>query len=87
LDKAGKARVVALCNYYIQIGLYPIHKEIFSQLRSLETDGTFDQEKPLINLINSGDPDQMYHCFDLSAATDRLPVDLQRDILNQIKFG
>jgi hypothetical protein len=56
-------------------------------LRSLETDGTFDQEKPLINLINNGNSEHKYHCFDLSAATDRLPVDLQKDILNQIKFG
>jgi len=47
LDKAGKARVVALCNYFIQVGLYPIHKEIFNFLKTLKTDGTFDQEAPL----------------------------------------
>nr|UPW42139.1 MAG: putative RNA dependent RNA polymerase [Zhejiang mito-like virus 8] len=83
LDKAGKARVVALCNYFIQIGLYPLHKEIFDFLRTLKTDGTFDQEAPL-KLLISKDSDQKYFCFDLSAATDRLPVDLQVDILNHI---
>jgi hypothetical protein len=87
LDKAGKARVVALCNYYIQISLYPVHKAIFQYLKTLETDGTFDQEAPLKRLV-SIDSGEKYHCFDLSAATDRLPVDLQVDILNRINgFG
>jgi hypothetical protein len=83
LDKAGKARVVALCNYWIQICLYPLHKSIFQFLKTLETDGTFDQEAPLRRLI-SRDSDEKYYCFDLSAATDRLPVILQIDILNKM---
>jgi len=87
LDKAGKARVVALCNYFIQISLYPLHQAIFNFLKTLVTDGTFDQEAPLKRLI-SIESDEMYHCFDLSAATDRLPVDLQVDILNRLNgFG
>lgn len=87
LDKAGKARVVALSNYFIQTALYPIHKEIFSHLRHLKTDGTFDQEAPLKLLISEGDPHEKFHCFDLSAATDRLPVDLQEHVLNLVKPG
>jgi hypothetical protein len=33
-----------------------------------------------------GSDKQLYHCFDLSAATDRLPLQIQIDILNQLGF-
>lgn len=88
-DQAGKARVIALCNYWIQLGLYPIHKDVFSFLKTLETDGTFDQHKPLDNIINNikkgSIANQNFSCFDLSAATDRLPIELQVAILNSLK--
>lgn len=52
-------------------------------------DGTFDQEAPLNRLVDlsrqallNGQPGFTFHCFDLSAATDRLPIDLQVDILS-----
>lgn len=86
LDQAGKARIVALTNYWIQLGLFPIHKSIFSILKDLETDGTFDQHKPLKRLISLEKCDEKYYCFDLSAATDRLPVELQQTILNYLKI-
>jgi hypothetical protein len=48
-------------------------------------DGTFDQRKPLYDLIervrSNPDNKQMFSCFDLSAATDRLPIDIQVQIL------
>jgi hypothetical protein len=48
-------------------------------------DGTFDQRKPLHDLISKvkDNPDnkQKFSCFDLSAATDRLPIDVQIQIL------
>nr|QKW91256.1 RNA-dependent RNA polymerase [Botrytis cinerea mitovirus 9] len=92
-DQAGKARVVAITNYWIQMCLFPLHKKLFSLLKRIDMDGTFDQEKPLKRLIflhkmNSlmGSDKQLYHCFDLSAATDRLPLQIQIDILNQLGF-
>lgn len=92
-DQAGKARVVAITNYWIQMLLFPLHKRLFSLLRRIDMDGTFDQEKPLERLIflhkmNNmlGNKKQLYHCFDLSAATDRLPLQIQIDILNQLGF-
>jgi len=59
----------------------------------LDQDGTFDQLKPLNNLIkrfsldplNGGSNNQMFYSFDLSAATDRLPIDLQIQILNLLR--
>jgi len=80
-DQAGKARIVAITNWWIQLALKPLHKSIFGILRGIKQDGTFDQLRPFNELIDLNDDDKFYS-FDLSAATDRLPIDLQRDILN-----
>lgn len=79
-NTAGKSRVIGITNWWTQIALYPLHKEIFRFLRRLPTDGTFDQLAPIRAL--EGDRDREYRSYDLSAATDRLPRDLQRDILS-----
>jgi len=48
-------------------------------------DGTFDQHKPLDILISKVNGNHKFSCFDLTAATDRLPLQLQIDILNTLK--
>jgi hypothetical protein len=49
-------------------------------------DGTFDQLAPIkrlqSKLLNGELEGQTIYSYDLSAATDRLPARLQRDILN-----
>jgi hypothetical protein len=62
--------------------LKPLHSSILSILSKLDEDGTFDQHAPLNKLIEKVPAGTMFHSFDLSAATDRLPLDVQRDILN-----
>jgi len=42
-------------------------------------DGTFDQFAPVRRLLDKGH--NSYWCYDLSAATDRLPILLQKAIL------
>lgn len=86
-DQAGKARIIAICSYFIQLILKPLHNSLFRTLKGLETDGTFDQHKPLDILISKANVNSIFHCFDLSAATDRLPIHIQRDILNILKPG
>jgi hypothetical protein len=81
-DVAGKARVVAITTWWIQAALKPLHNSLFASLRRLPTDGTFDQEAPLRRLIGKVPKGQTFFSFDLSSATDRLPLVLQRDILN-----
>jgi hypothetical protein len=81
-DQAGKARVIAITNWWLQVTLKPLHNSILSILSKLEEDGTFDQQGPLDKLIKKVPANTMFHSFDLSAATDRLPIDIQRDILN-----
>lgn len=78
-NTAGKARVIGITNYWVQIALYPLHREIFKFLEGLPTDGTYDQLKPIKALE---DNNQTYYSYDLSAATDRLPRDLQKDVLS-----
>lgn len=80
-NQAGKARVVAMTNWWIQCCFKPLHDGIFNTLRGISTDATFDQKGRLLEFV-SRTKGQKYFCYDLSAATDRLPIRLQTDILN-----
>jgi len=86
LEPAGKVRVFAIVDYWTQIALKPLHTWIFSILREIPQDGTFDQLKPVKRLLKIVGPDQTIYSYDLSAATDRIPVLIQGLILAQI-FG
>lgn len=85
LEPAGKVRVFAMVDCWTQWLLCPIHDWIFKILRSWETDGTFDQLAPIHRLIKLC-PKGKFWCYDLSAATDRLPITLQKHLLNLL-FG
>lgn len=80
---AGKARVIAITNWWIQAAFKPLHDDLFSLLKTIPQDGTFDQDKPL-DILLSKDLESTIYSFDLSAATDRLPMEIQQDILNII---
>jgi len=80
---AGKARVIAITNWWIQAAFKPLHDDLFKILKDIPEDGTFDQDKPL-DILLSKELDSKIYSFDLSAATDRLPMEIQRDILNII---
>jgi len=83
-DQAGKARIVAIVNWWVQLSLLGLHKSIFRFLETIEEDGTFNQTAPLDKLRANRLDGHYYYSFDLSAATDRLPVDLQIQILNSL---
>jgi hypothetical protein len=81
-EPAGKVRVVAIVDVLTQSILYPLHKWIFSILEKIPQDGTFDQRRP-IELLNSlGFND--HWSYDLSSATDRLPLAIQQALLEEI---
>jgi hypothetical protein len=79
LEAAGKVRVFAITDLWSQSILAPLHNAIMIALRGLVTDGTFDQLAPLRRLMDRGHKE--FWSFDLSAATDRLPVLLQEQVL------
>jgi len=79
-EAAGKVRVFAIVDGWTQSLLSGLHDSISNVLRDISQDGTFDQRKPLAALMLKK-PTSVYS-FDLSAATDRLPIDLQVAILS-----
>jgi len=87
-DQAGKARVIAITSYWIQTVLRPLHDFLFSSLRNIGEDSTFDQDRKFSELLSSLSREKpKLYGFDLSAATDRLPIVLQQDILSLIGFN
>jgi len=78
-EPAGKVRVFAITDGWTQTLLKPLHDAIFQFLKTLPQDGTWDQGAPvdrLVGLLADRD-DKFSASYDLSAATDRLPVKLQ----------
>lgn len=86
IDEPGKIRVVAMVPLLIQGIMKPLHDWIFSRLRVIVTDGTYNQIRPIKELLNACEELNVnsLYSYDLSAATDRLPVDLQVDLLSEI---
>lgn len=78
-EEPGKLRVFAMVDSLTQWVLYPLHKALFSVLRLIPQDGTFDQLDPVKRLIGNLKDQKKggVWSFDLSAATDRIPVCLQ----------
>nr|QDH88298.1 MAG: RNA-dependent RNA polymerase [Mitovirus sp.] len=82
-EPAGKVRVVAMVDIFTQWVLHPLHEALFSLLRKIPTDGTFDQLKPIHRLLRRK-PQGPFYSYDLSAATDRLPLQVQKALLSPI---
>jgi len=85
-EAAGKVRVVALVDCWTQWALHPLHKWIFGILKEIPEDGTFDQLRPIERLMKKVDPRQIIYSYDLSSATDRIPIVIQTALLACI-FG
>nr|WPH57537.1 putative RNA-dependent RNA polymerase [Rhizoctonia solani mitovirus 127] len=81
-EAAGKIRVFAMVDAWTQWILYPIHRAIFMFLKDIPMDGTFDQKAPLayVKAVRG------LWSLDLSAATDRIPLSLQRALMGAL-FG
>jgi len=83
-EAAGKLRIFAMVDIITQSLLEPLHSRLFSLFRKLPNDCTHDQNK---GFRLAQDLSLKYGCsygFDLSAATDRLPVSSQAAILNSL---
>jgi len=68
--------------------LKPLSDGIFEILKTLPMDGTFDQDKPvrrLVDLFKTGQLNgETFYSYDLSAATDRLPLAIQQQVLARL---
>jgi hypothetical protein len=88
-EPAGKVRVFAMVDPWTQWLFDRLHKAIFGLLERIPQDGTFDQERPIRNLFTWKEANEKkfskpisLYSFDLSAATDRLPIVLQKVLLS-----
>lgn len=82
-EPAGKVRVFAMVDAWTQWLLKPLHDTIFAVLSRIPQDGTHDQVAPIHALIKEITDRKITNVFsyDLSAATDRLPLALQVRLL------
>jgi len=82
-DKEGKTRVIAIFDYWSQTSLRPLHNRINSMLKRIYSDCTFDQnsftEKTPTDLKGNS-----FHSIDLTAATDRMPIALQKRVVEHL---
>lgn len=78
-EAAGKVRVFAMVDAMTNWLLKPLHDLLFDYLRKIDQDGTFDQLAPVTLLQQKGH--RSFWCYDLSSATDRLPIKLQTMLL------
>lgn len=76
-DKERKTRVIAILDYWSQTALRPLHDRLNSILKKLKCDCTFNQNHFLSCLPSQGP----YYSIDLSNATDRMPISLQKRVL------
>lgn len=83
LEPAGKIRIFAIADVWTQTLLKPLHEYIFLILKGIPQDGTFDQSAPLTRLAArlAESSTKWVASYDLSAATDRLPIDVQVQVL------
>lgn len=83
-EAAGKLRVFAIVDVWTQSLLRPLHDYIFKILGFLPNDGTFNQELSFERCQQKAKEAGVAYGYDLSSATDRLPIDLQTSILTAL---
>uniref|UniRef100_A0A2V0RBV6 RdRp n=1 Tax=viral metagenome TaxID=1070528 RepID=A0A2V0RBV6_9ZZZZ len=82
-EPAGKTRLFAICNFWVQSALKPFHNCLMETLKLFKSDGTFDQIGQFNRILLETKGLKTY-CFDLSKATDRFPIRLQQVLLEVI---
>lgn len=79
-DPELKERVIAMVDYTTQFILRPMHDQLLNLLKKFDCDRTFTQD-PFNNWSKSKDK---FYSLDLSAATDRFPISLQKKLISLI---
>jgi hypothetical protein len=84
-EARGKVRIIAITDWWTQVLLRPLHDACFDILKLIPQDGTFNQTAPLDLLIPYiRASNTKVFSYDLSAATDRLPVLFQVQCLEAL---
>jgi len=72
-------RVIAIFDWVSQFFLNCISEEIYSMLRKIRSDRTFSQDPQFSHIQASRK--QKFHSLDLTAATDRFPLAVQKQVM------
>jgi hypothetical protein len=80
-DPEAKLRLIAISDYYTQLYLKPIHDRILFLLSKFSSDRTFTQD-PMHKWDYTNQ--EQFWSLDLSSATDRFPIKLQKRLLARI---
>jgi hypothetical protein len=83
-EAAGKIRLFALMDSITQSVMSPLHDYMFAILRKIPNDGTFNQEASIERSQDKAVSANCAYSFDLTAATDRLPVILTAFLFSTI---
>jgi hypothetical protein len=76
-EPAGKTRVFAIGDYWSQTSLKVVQNSLYNTLKSISTDSTANQDKGFKTLLLEAAGKPTY-CFDLTAASDRIPAEMQK---------
>jgi len=79
-----KSRIIAIADYTTQYVLSPLHKWAFDVLSAIDSDYTFSHETGFQRLSEFTRDSKYVACFDLSNATDALPVALSKCVLQHV---
>jgi len=85
-DKGGKTRVIAIINYWIQDVMKLLHDTLYSILRSMPQDGTYNQSRVSSKVMKITEKSSCWS-YDLTKATDRFPLSVQVTVLNSLADG
>lgn len=83
-ERGGKDRLFALCDWWSQMALKPLHDHLMGILKSMPLDGTYDQDRTAA-IAKSWCSEGLYLCScDLTSATDRFPVVVLERLLSHL---
>jgi len=80
-ELGGKVRIVGILDYYTQRLLDPLHKALGRHLSSLGPDAVYNQDKASDQVRLWTSRGLPIYSYDLSAATDRMPLSFQTWVL------
>jgi len=81
----GKARIVAALDYWTQMALTPLHNTVNEFLKELPMDGSFNQDAVASRVKEWTKTEGLsVNCYDLTAATDRIPISLQATVVGHL---
>jgi len=83
-EPAGKLRVFAMVDVITQSLLKPLHDSMLSLFRLIPNDATLDQSKSFDRAVKLSLKYNQSFGYDLSSATDRLPISSQKALLNNL---